>query len=748
MAVLMGAMLMNAAEVTRGQDRSIPRPEHPRPDMRRAEWLNLNGPWDFAETDDDGDESFLAAARYPATIMVPFCRESRLSGLERRGFVRNVWYRRRFTVPEEWRTDRVRLHVGACDWASRVWVNGVFMGEHIGGNSPFVYDVTGALRDGENTVIVHARDDTRSGKQPLGKQSTREESHGIFYTRTTGIWQTVWLEGVNASHIASLRVTPHASTGQVTVEAQIDGPTSDLEFNIQALASGQVFGEASVGVEGRSVRLDMVLSERHLWRPSDPYLYDLVVTLKRDAAELDRLDSYFGLRDVTIEGAAILINGEPIFQRLVLDQGFYPDGVWTAPTDYDLRSDITMSQEVGFNGARLHQKVFEPRFLYWADKLGYLVWGEYPSFGANYGDSAVNLPIIDEWVQLVERDRNHPSIIGWCPFNETPPAAGPLQNAVVPMTRDLDPTRPILDTSGWHHSLADPLLSDAHDYDQDPESFRNRWVMFFGDVPLPLRYRRGIAGRPFFVSEYGGIGWDIGKGWGYGQTPESMEAFYERFAGLTGALLDNPHMFALCYTQLTDVEQEKNGLYTFDRKPKFDAAKLRAAMARPAAYEQNPPLNQPDARDDYTVLVGAYPDGAAAKEWRYTVDKPAEDWASPSFDDESWKTGLAAFGAKTRWQGYIRTPWIEKDIWLRQAFEYDGAAFSRAVLAIHIDWSAEVFLNGEPVWSCASGNDHYAGHDLSDAVRRHLRPGRNTLAVHAHQQRGQHYIDCALLIAP
>jgi beta-galactosidase/beta-glucuronidase len=300
--------------------------------------------------------------------------------------------------------------------------------------------------------------------------------------------------------------------------------------------------------------------------------------LLRNGQVVDRVDSYFGLREVTIHGAAILINGKAVFQRLVLDQGFYRDGIWTAPTDEALRNDIKLSQAVGFNGARLHQKVFEPRYLYWADKMGYLVWGEFPDWGLRQGNPAIALPVINEWTEILRRDRNHPAIIGWCPFNETSSAAGPLQEVVLNVIRAIDPSRPANETSGGYHGVPNPDVLDAHNYDQNPAGFR-AWI---GQQEKVV---------PFLVSEYGGIGWNVAGGWGYGNAPKNLDEFYARYQGLTDALLDNRHVCGYCYTQLTDVEQEHNGLYNYDRKPKFDAERLREIQSRPAAYETDPPLN-------------------------------------------------------------------------------------------------------------------------------------------------------------
>jgi len=728
---------------------ALPRPEHPFPQMVRAQWLSLNGAWEFAETDDNNDQSFLAAAAYPDKIVVPFCRESKLSGLGRTGFVKNVWYRRTFQKPAEWKSPRVRLHVGACDWKTRVWVNGRLAGEHTGGSAPFWFDVTEHLKPSDNTLIVHAFDDTRSGLQATGKQAHSEKSQGCVYTRTTGIWQTVWLEGVGAAFIRDVRVEPDIKGSRVLLQAEVEGDAAGLTIKAVASNGKEVVGTAEAPADWRDNQLVLNLSEKRPWSLEDPFLYDLKLSLVRGDETVDRVDSYFGLREVTIRGAAILINGKPVFQRTVLDQGFYPDGIWTAPSDAALRRDIELSKAVGFNGARLHQKVFEPRFLYWADKLGYLVWGEFPNWGLNYKNPAVNLPVINEWIEIVRRDRNHPAVIGWCPFNETPPEAGPLQAAIVNATRAIDPARPIIESSGYFHGIPNPDALDAHDYDQNPASFRQRWAESYGPgTSLPERYRARHSWRmlPFFVSEYGGIGWSISGGWGYGNAPKSLDAFYARYQGLTDALLDNRYMFGYCYTQLTDIEQEQNGMYFYDRRPKFDAQRIRRIQSRQAAYEKDPPFEAAKAQDTWRVLVGAVPDGALARPWRYTLAAPPQDWTAPGFDDGQWKLGRAGFGLKAGFEAFIKTPWRTTDIWLRQEFACDRAAFGRAMLVTHYDNGTEVYVNGKPIWKGDRWNDQYDGFDVTKALKAALKEGKNTVAIHCHQDEGGQFIDAALLV--
>ncbi len=743
LASLCALILMALSASAEGEQ---PRPEHPRPDRLRSEWLNLNGTWDFAEADMVPEGRFWPEV-WPDRITVPFCRESVLSGLGRKGFIKNVWYRRSVKLPDTWKSPRTLLHIGASDWHTRVWVNGQLIADHLGGSAPVSGEVTRALHKGDNEIVIHVYDDTRSGLQALGKQCHELESMGCLYTRTTGIWQTVWLEGVGSSWIRDFQIRPDVPNGRFLIHTEIDGPNDGLQVRVSALADGQVVGQAETPADWRNGVLVLPLQTKRLWSVRDPFLYTLRLDLVDSTGQVvDHVESYAGLRSVTIRGAAILINDEPVFQRLVLDQGFYPDGIWTAPSEEALRRDIELSMQAGFNGARLHQKVFEPRFLYWADRMGYLVWGEYPNWGLNYADTRSHLPVIAEWGEVVRRDRNHPSIIGWCPFNETPREAVPLQNTVVNLTRLLDPMRPIIDTSGWTHGLPDHEVLDAHDYDQNPTTFRRRWTdNYLANLQLPPRYGGG-GGRvlPFFVSEYGGIGWDTGDGWGYGNAPKTLDELYARHQGLTDALLDNSMMFGFCYTQLTDVEQERNGVYTYDRKPKFDTAKIRENNTRAAAYESRPPLAAvPSAV--WTVALGSALDEHPAR-WRYTESRPSDEWMMPGYDDSTWAQGSAGFGEKPG--TLVQTPWKSADIWLRTVCRGDERAVSRALLAIHYDNAAQVYLNGNLIWSAPDGtwNDRFEGFDVTSAVKTGWRGGENTVAVHVHQDGGGQFIDLALLL--
>ena len=563
----------------------IPRPEYPRPQMKRPLWQNLNGQWQHeADRGLSGRARGLASAdSLSEQITVPFCRESRLSGIGDTDFCGAVWYRKEFDIDEAWldKGKRVLLHVDACDWATEVWVNGKSVGTHMGGYVPLTFDITDSLDGAHNTVTLCAEDDVRSHNQAAGKQSSRYESYGCFYTRTTGIWQTVWLECVPTGYIKSVKYFPDIEGCRLTVQASCvgcDGKTVSAKASFE----GKDMGEGSAVVAGGHAIFDIKLAELYLWEVGDGRLYDLKLTVGDDVVE-----SYFGMRQVKVEDGVLLLNGKKIFQRLVLDQGFYPEGIYTAPDDYELVSDILRSMYCGFNGARLHQKIFEPRFLYHCDRLGYMVWGEHGNWGLDIARPEAYRGFMSEWLEAMERDFNHPAIIGWCPLNETQPNQdNHFVRSLVALTKACDPTRPVIDSSGWTHVEGVTDMMDWHDYDQNPETFRARYEgVARGEAIVSRRNPMPII--PTFISEYGGIRWAPDKeGWGYGEAPKTEEEFISRFKGLTDALLDNPAITGLCYTQLTDVEQEVNGLYTYDRRAKFDPAIFKAILTRKAAIEE------------------------------------------------------------------------------------------------------------------------------------------------------------------
>ena len=573
---------------------SIPRPEYPRPQFcRPASWMNLNGTWQFEmDPGASGRARGLAEKELTGSILVPFCPESALSGIGHKDFVEAVWYRRTFVLPQEAAGRRVLLHFGAVDYRCEAWVNGQSVGVHEGGYVSFTFEITQALQPGENTLVVCAEDFLRGGRQPFGKQSDRYHSHGCSYTRTTGIWQTVWLEWVPETYVKSVKMTPDAANGTLYLDALIDGPAAGMALAAAASFQGKAQGAARALVDGGHARMALTVADKRLWAPGEANLYDLKLTLlaaPQAETPLDIVDSYFALRTISFDGKKCLINGRPVFQRLILDQGFYPDGIYTAPTDEALKKDIELSMAMGFNGARLHQKVFEQRYLYWADRLGYLCWGEMASWGIDPARPHTMTIFLREWLEAVERDFNAPCIVGWCPYNEVWGESNEgLRELTLRMTyratKALDPTRPCIDASGGLHVETD--IYDTHDYEQDPKVYKERYKP--GEKLYDrLEKRQRYDGKaPMFVSEYGGIRWtEDAAGWGYGQAPESREEFLARYEGLTQALLDNPEHMGFCYTQLTDVEQEQNGLYTYDRTPKFPPQVIAQINRRPAAIE-------------------------------------------------------------------------------------------------------------------------------------------------------------------
>ncbi|WP_369056175.1 glycoside hydrolase family 2 protein [Kineococcus terrestris] len=606
---------------------AVPRPEHPRPTSRREDWLCLNGPWQFeVDAGDSGLERGLLHRPLTGTITVPFAPESQLSGVGVTDFLPAVWYRRTVEVPPAWAGRRVLLHFGAVDHDATVWVDGEEVVRHRGGFTPFTADL--GHRTGELTVVVRARDDHR-GPQARGKQSTRYANHECVYTRTTGIWQTVWLEPVPDVSLARTRVTPDLAGSCFHLEQPLRRSGTGTAGDRRGWTVRAVLTDAGGEVASARVRADLDLSPRLVltvpddrvrwWGPDDPHLYDLRVELLDAAGDLvDALDSHAGLRSVSIDGKAVLLNGRPVFQRLVLDQGWYPDGLMTAPDDAALVRDIELARAAGFNGARLHQKVFEERFLHHADRLGYLVWGEFGDWGAREDGTATaweyqrpTASFVTQWLEALERDASHPSLVGWCGLNETHQPITDRITVLDDVTRAMflaakaaDTSRPVLDASGYAHRVAESDVWDSHDYTQDPAAFRAEVGGLAQGRPHTNTGPDGqvwslpYGGQPWFCSEFGGIWWrpdteasdsSVDRGadssWGYGQAPRDEEELHTRFAGLTAALLDDPLVFGYCYTQLTDVFQEQNGVYSFDRSTKLDVERVRAAQQRPAAVE-------------------------------------------------------------------------------------------------------------------------------------------------------------------
>lgn len=575
--------------------------EFPCPQFEREAWINLNGEWQF-EIDNAmvGEaKEFFKCDNFERKINVPFCPESKLSGIGETDFMNCVWYRKDFEIPENFKGKDVILHFGAVDYRAVVYINGKKVGTHCGGYTSFSFNITEYLEDANNYITLCAYDDARSANQPAGKQSSAFHSAGCFYTRITGIWQTVWLEFTNKCHIDNFKITTNIETPSANIEIKMSEYKKNAVVSAEVFYDGKAVGKASTTLWAQTANLNIVLSEKHLWEVGAGRLYDVIFTVTADGETIDEVKSYFGLRSVTLDDRSFKINGKTVFGRWVLDQGYYPDGLYTAPNEDALKADIINSIALGFNGARLHEKVFEPRFLYWADKFGYMVWGEHANWGLDITEPGQIMHFLPEWTEAVSRDFNHPSIIGWCPFNETWDFEGRKQcDAIVEnvykITKLLDPTRPVIDTSGNFHTITD--IFDVHNYEQDPEKFAQQYEKLTdGEVYDTIArnpnhaYRQKYDGKmPIFVSEYGGASWAVrtDDGWGYGNGPKTEEEFIERYKGLTETLLNNPYMLGFCYTQLYDIEQEQNGLMTYDRKFKFDPEIFKKINTQKAAIEK------------------------------------------------------------------------------------------------------------------------------------------------------------------
>ena len=584
-----------------------PRAEYPRPQFERADWVNLNGEWSFAlDLSDSGrDRDFYNSKGFEQRITVPFAPESKLSGIGYTDFINSVWYQRMIQIPSAWQGKRVKLNFGAVYYESEVYIDGRFVGRHYGGSDSFAFDITDFVGDGkEHSIVVHAESDLRSGTQPGGKQSTNYYSYGCSYTRTTGIWQTVWMEAVDDMALERVQVVTDIDNEQIVVIPTYYNVAGGNTLSVEVRDGGKVVAHVeSAAVQG--VPVVVALKKAKLWSPESPFLYDVVYEVKdAEGKTLDRVDAYVGMRKVHIDGNKIYLNNKPYYQRLVLDQGFYPDGIWTAPSDEALKHDIEMSKAAGFNGARLHQKVFEERFHYWADKLGYIVWGEMASWDKDFNSVAAARNFLSEWGNIVMRDRNHPALIVWTPFNEEfgvpSNEAGRFLTDVYNETRRLDPTRPVNTVSGGIYVISD--FCTAHCYEQDGARLHS--MLFDGEKFYQPQGPNGGFDRairklyydgslPYVLDEFGGIKCaetqpEGGNSWGYGDAAPTREDFYTRLEALVKAIVEHSDKICgFCYTQLTDVEQEQNGVYYYDRGEKFDMGRVKAIFQMKAeGYEQ------------------------------------------------------------------------------------------------------------------------------------------------------------------
>ena len=590
-------------------------PLHPRPQLTRERWTDLSGPWRFAF--DDGDVGldqgwFARDDVFDRTIVVPFPPEAPASGIGDRAPHPVVWYRRGFAVPEEDRGGGLLLHFGAVDYRATVWVNDHRVAVHDGGHTPFAADIAPYLHpsgEREQVVVVRAEDAPADLAQPRGKQDWQPEAHRIWYGRTTGIWQPVWLEPVPERHLAEVRWTPDLDRALLDLRVRLNraaDPERRLRLRVRLALRGEPLADQEVVVTGREARLGIALDpgriamerESYLWSPRYPNLVDADLTLRDGDAVVDRCRSYVGLRSTGVANGRFLLNGRPSYLRLVLAQNFWPESHLAAPSPAALRREVELVKALDFNGVRIHQKVEDPRFLHWCDRLGLLVWGEMANAYA-FTEEAVER-LTREWLEVLKRDHSHPCIVTWVPLNESwgvpnleaDPAQRDYVKALYHLTRALDPSRPVIGNDGWEHIASD--LWGIHDYALDGATLRERYGSHEA-VERTLRqtqpHYRSIAQpdalracEAVMLTEFGGISYAPAPGerWhGYG-TVGTTEAFLETYRALLDAVLDSPAIAGFCYTQLTDTEQETNGLLTADRRPKLDPAAVREITRRPS----------------------------------------------------------------------------------------------------------------------------------------------------------------------
>jgi beta-galactosidase/beta-glucuronidase len=698
-------------------------PEYPRPQMVRKEWKNLNGLWDYAirTKDQVRPESF------DGQILVPYPVESALSGVKKTVTPNDkLWYRLSFEVPGNWPKGKLLLHFGAVDFQAEVWVNGTKLGDHAGGYDPFSFDISNAVKSsGPQELIVAVTDPTDRGTQPRGKQVLKPG--GIMYTAVTGIWQTVWIEPVPSAYIRGLTITPDIDNNKLTVVVDAQGDTSGLSFTADAKSSGY-----SASASFSNNPLTLTVNNPKLWSPDSPFLYDLTVRLTDKGKTIDSVQSYFGMRKIAIgkdeQGIQrLMLNNKPLFQYGPLDQGWWPDGLYTAPTDAALKYDLEVLKKIGCNMLRKHVKVEPDRLYYWCDKLGLLVWQDMPS-----GDRGIrsNDPDLQrspesakqyelELARMIDAFRNHPSIIMWVPFNE---GWGQYDTPrIVQLVRDLDPSRLVNNASGWtDRKVGD--VSDMHNYPGPGmpavEDKRAAVLGEFGGLGLPLK----------------GHTWQDAQNWGY-QSFQNREELTDAYAALMSRLhmLIPKGLCAAVYTQTTDVEVEVNGWMTYDREVlKIDAEKITAAHRR--LYQPAPQMRE---------LIPTSQKQAAA--WKFTTDKPADGWEQPGFDAAGWKEGPAGFGTESTPGSVVRTVWNTPDIWLRRSIELAAKPAGSLCLMIHHDEDAEVYINGVLAVSLKGFTSEYSIEPISSKAQQGLKAGPNTFAVHCKQTGGGQYIDLGLV---
>lgn len=749
-------------------DPDHPLPEHPRPLLVREAWQTLNGRWDYAITSSGEEAPLDPSTGLPlpeawnlSAVTVPFPIESTLSGVARSLTPdQTLWYRRTFDAAEllgpgfaartsDPQAPRLVLNFGAVDHHATVYLNRHRVGEHTGGYAPFVFELNRHLApDDPQELIVAVTDPTDTSFQPRGKQTL--SPHGIWYTAVSGIWQTVWLEARPSAYLVEPTYAVDLQAGAITItQGAWAEPTDTVHFTV--VADGRPVAVAS-GHPAQPVVLRLPNPRR--WSPADPFLYTLEIELIREGRAIDTATSYFALRTVELRTAPdgfprLHLNGEPIFLVGLLDQGWWPDGLYTAPTDEALRSDIEQTLAMGFNTARKHVKVEPQRWYYWADRLGLLVLQDMPSGDGFIGPGDPDLIRSEEserafrleYNAMVSARRNHPSIIAWIPFNE---GWGQFKtNQILDWAANRDPSRLIGGPSGWTDRGQGHLI-DAHVYPGPG--------MLPPQLPDPST---STPPRASFLGEFGGLGlalpghlWKSDGSWGYRSLPDA--ATLERdYATLIERLrpLQARGLAGAIYTQTTDVEIEVNGLLTYDRIPKIPVERLAAINAR--AFLQPP-----------TIIEIAATSEAAPVRWRYTTSDPGHGWHEPAFEDSSWPIGEGGFGTIGTPGAMVRTEWSSSGIWLRRTFDtpviperpvlHTGMFIPEPVetyhLRLHHDEDVEVYLNGALIHSALGYQTGYIDIPLADAALAALRPTGNTLALRCAQSRGGQYIDAGIIL--
>ncbi len=688
--------------------------EYPRPQMTREAWVNLNGLWDYSICPKEEEQP----PQWDGKILVPFAVESALSGVMKA--VRpdqRLWYRRAFPSPAMTESDRLLLHFGAVDWQCVVWLNGQRVGEHSGGYDPFTFDITDALQSGENELLVAVWDPTDAGFQPRGKQV--REPKGIWYTAVTGIWQTVWLETVPANYIKSLKIVPDVDHSAVKITVNTPEQTS---VDVSVLDGNEIVAQS----KGRTAQsIEIKINSAKLWSPDSPYLYDLKISLIHDGQRVDTVHSYFGMRKIEVRKDEkginrLFLNNQVLFQYGPLDQGWWPDGLYTAASDEALQYDIAMTKQFGMNMARKHVKYESARWYYWCDKLGLMIWQDMPSGDAGRNDES-KANYRRELKAMIDALHPFPSIVMWVPFNE---GWGQHDTGdVVAWIQEYDPTRPVNEASGWHDRKTSDV-SDMHSYP--------------GPGMRPVEEKRVSV-----LGEFGGLGmpvaghtWQAEKNWGYVSYKTAAELTHAYVELLTQMRpLIGMGLSAAVYTQTSDVEIEVNGLMTYDREiVKMNLETIAAAAKKlylpPPIVKALVPTSQ-----------------SAAQTWRYTTNRPADDWFQSEFNDQSWQTGPGGFGTEGTPGAVVKTKWDTSDIWLRRTFDLVSIPSDGILsVSIHHDEDAKVYINGRPVKTFKGYVSSYRAIPLNKEALSALKVGQNTFAVHCRQTTGGQYIDVGLVM--